>query len=395
MSLVGKFSTMSIADLIQWARTAQRTGVLTLTGEDARRIQVTFVDGRIVSSSTNEQRETYSAYLIYLGLCSDQDIAEAMAAQRATGAMLASILVHERKIGFTEAVTTLTNKTIEDLCDVFLWREGSFDFDPDAKRPAVSIGIDLDPIRIVFEGLRRADVWSRISAVIFPSSFFESVKDLADGAGWEDIRVARRVYPLLDGNTTVADVVAQLPFSRYKLYRAFSELLEKKVIRPSDVTGAVDREKRVRRTLAEAQRAAGDGRWTEALETLSGLAAANPGRRQILDELLEVMEQFRRSVYEHNFTLEDIPVVTIGQDAPAHLNIDPTDAFILSRVDGRLTVRELLRIMPISEFDALRLFKRLLTAKVIDFPQRRVASETAAHSQAPERSPKASPGSRP
>jgi len=367
---------MSMADLVQWARTAQRTGVLTLTDEATRQIQVTFVDGRIVSSSTNEQRETYSAYLVYLGLCTDEDITAAMAAQRATGAMLASILVHERKIAFSDAVITLTSKTIEDLCDVFLWREGAFAFDPAAKRPAASIAIDLDPIRIVFEGLRRADVWSRICAVIYPSSFFEPTTEiLPEETEWEDVRMARRVYPLLDGNTTVSDIVSQLPFSRYKVYRALSELLEKRVIRPSDVTGALDRERRVARKLAEARQAVADSRWTEALSILSGLATANPGRREILEELLDVTERFRRSVYEHNFTLDDVPVITIGPDATMHMNIEPIEAFIMSRVDGRMTVRDILRISPLSEFEGLRVFKRLQAAKVLDFPSRRTSAD--------------------
>lgn len=380
MSLVGRFSTMSMADLIQWARTAQRTGVLTLSDEESKRIQVTFVDGRIVSSATNEQRETYSAYLLYLGLCSDADITDALAAQQSTGVMLASVLVHERKIGFTQAVETLTSKTIEDLCDVFLWTEGSFGFDPLARRAAVAISIDLDPIRLVYEGLRRADVWSRIGATVYSSSFFEPTSEaLREGGGapWEDIRMARRVYPLLDGNTTVADVVAQLPFSRYKVFRAISELLERKLIRPSDVTGALDRERRVARKLAESRKAAADGRWTEAMETLSALASANPGRRDVVDELLSVTERFRLAVYEHHFTPDDVPVVTIGPDATAHMNIDPTEAFIMSRVDGRLSVRQILRITPVSEYDGLRVFKRLQAAKVIDFPSRRASADPA------------------
>ncbi len=79
---------------------------------------------------------------------------------------------------------------------------------------------------------------------------------------------------------------------------------------------------------------------------------------------------FRAWIYEHNFTLEDIPVVTIGPDALSHMNLAPVDAFLLSRIDGRISVRQIVRISPISEFEVLRTLKRLLSAKVIDFPKR-------------------------
>ena len=89
---------MSIADLIQWGRTAQRTGLLKLRSEDAREIDIVFRDGRIVFSSTNERRNRWRGYLIYLAL-----------------------LVREGKITYDQALATLNEKTMEDVCDVFLW----------------------------------------------------------------------------------------------------------------------------------------------------------------------------------------------------------------------------------------------------------------------------------
>src|SRR5688572_84485 len=116
MTVAGKFSTMSMADLIQWGRTAQRTGLLTLSDEEGKKkIKVVFRDGRIVFSSTNEVRERWHAYLVYHGFCSDEDIETAFKASEASGALLASILVADGKITQEQAVSTLTEKTIEDL----------------------------------------------------------------------------------------------------------------------------------------------------------------------------------------------------------------------------------------------------------------------------------------
>jgi hypothetical protein len=162
-----------------------------------------------------------------------------------------------------------------------------------------------------------------------------------------------------------------LPFSRYKIYRALSELLSRQMIRQCDVTEVFDRRKRIQRQINEAQDAMDAGRWTEAMEILKGLTTANPDRPDILEMLRTATRGFEEAVLKHNFAKEDVPVVTIGPDALTRLSLHPTEAFVLSRIDGRMTVRDILRISPMSEFDGLRAFKRLLSAKVIDFPHRK------------------------
>lgn len=88
---------MSIADLIQWGRTAQRTGLLKLRSEDAREIDIVFRDGRIVFSSTNERRNRWRGYLIYLGLTTDAEMEAAFQTKQVTGASVASILVRVKE----------------------------------------------------------------------------------------------------------------------------------------------------------------------------------------------------------------------------------------------------------------------------------------------------------
>lgn len=363
---------MSMADVIQWTRTAQRTGVLVVRDDDRRELKVAFRDGRIIFSTTNDTREMLGQYLVYRGLFTDRDIEEALKVQTATGAMLASVLAKSGKVAPEVVTAALEEKTLEDLCDAFLWKDGIFHFDPRPPVLKTSVTIDLDPLRVVTEGVRRAPVWNRVTAYIHPRAFYEtttgphSVELQA-----EDALVCRRVLQLLDGQRTVSDLFEILPLSRYKVYRAISELLDQKRIRNSDVTSVGDREKRLMRKLEEAREAVDRGRWGEAMEILEGLSTANPGRKEIFEEFLRVAEGFRESVYKHNFLAADIPVVTIGTEAVPKLRLEPTDAFILSRIDGRLTVAEILRITPVNEFEGLRSFRRLLSSKVIDFPHRK------------------------
>ena len=368
-----------MADLIQWARTAQRTGLLQLRSQEGKEIELVFRDGRIAFSSTNEKRNRWRAYLIYLGLTTGAEMEEAFRVREKTGASVASILVAQGTLTHEQATSTLTEKTLEDVCDVFLWPDGDFTFQPKVVEFGEALAINLDPIHLVFEGIRRNELWSRMNATIHPTSMFERTNEhLDDRDKWEDVRVAKHVFVNLDGNATVSELVDKLPFSRFRIYRAIAELLERRLLIPADVTAVSDRMRRTARKVDDARAAAANGRWTEAMEILQGLIVANPGRQDLIDELMSVTHGFERAVYEHNFTQEDVPVVTIGFEALSRMMIDQVAGFLLSRIDGRLTVREILRISPMPEFDGLRAFKRLLAAKVIDFPSRKAPQDILA-----------------
>jgi hypothetical protein len=374
LSLSGLFSTMSMPDLIQWGRTAQRTGVLTLESSSSSRLEVVFRSGRVIFTSTNSRRENYSRYLVFRRYCTQSDIDQALELQKRSGVMMAANLVRMGRLSEGEAIATLTEKTFEDICNVFLWPEGRFVFDPVRKPPASFLPIDVDPIEVVMEGVRRLDMWSQMSASLHPRSMFEANdRPFPDDQGaveWEDREFAELIRPMLDGTETIEGLIGKLPFSRYKIYLAVFELAANGLIQPGDATSAGDREARLRAKLLEAENAAGEGRFTEAMGLLQGLVAAHPGREDLVERLMKVAESFRESVYRENFSRGDIPVVTVGLEALSHLRLEPTDGFILSRIDGRLEVQEILRIVPVREFEALRSLKRLLDSKVIDFPLR-------------------------
>ena len=156
--------------------------------------------------------------------------------QAATGPAAAAVLVQEKKITQEQALSTLTEKTIEDVCDVFLWSEGTFEFEPTKAALKSSMTINVDPIHVVWEGLRRSEIWNRMNAYIHQNSFFESNDDAFDlTAKWEDMLVARHVFAKIDANINVAELTERLPFSRFKIYRAISELLSQRLIHPTDI----------------------------------------------------------------------------------------------------------------------------------------------------------------
>jgi hypothetical protein len=370
MSLKGLFSSMSMADLIQWARTAQRTGIVVVRRSDGPAIRkIAFDRGRIVACSSNSPREHYGRYLVNLGLASQDEIDRAVAKQRESGIMLAALLVSSGRISEAQAAATLEEKTIDSISDVFLWKDGSFEYDPAPVFMGKSVAISLDPIGLVFEGIRRADEWTQLRTVIAGSSIYEpSGQPLPEGAIVEEPALCERLLPSFDGSTSVADLLEQLPYGCYRIWRAVSDLLVNGALRAGESTGVPDRRRRFDLRMEEARLARAKGGWSEALVVLEGLAKSYPERGELTAEIAETTAGFRRWLFEEHFGLEDIPLPAIGPKAMLRLRLGPTDGFILSRVDGRLRVSDILRISPVREVDALRSLLRLLEAKVVDFP---------------------------
>lgn len=370
--LRGTFQIMSIADLIQWTRTAQKSGDLIVRDSEGKQIDVVFLDGRIICSSTNSPRERYGRYLVALGLCRPEDIEWAQEKVEETGVMTGALLVQSGRLPETLAATTLTQKTIEDLCDIFLWQDGYFEFFVSPIQLRQFLPIDLDPIRIVNEGLRRQETWHRLCGPIHSEKVLTTTgKALDPKVDWDDAVIARLVLGAVDGTRAVEDIVESLPFSRYKTTLALHQLYSGGLIIEEDQTEFGQREARIRASLEAAFAARADGRWGHAVQILEGLVEAFPRRSDLADELVQTLDGFRSAIYRHNFELQDMPVLSIGPEAVSRIELDPAAGFLLSRVDGKTTVKDLIRLVPFDETQCIRVIKRLLDARVIDFPNRR------------------------
>jgi len=361
-----------MADLIQWARTARRTGVITVRnpGQGAER-RIFLQSGQIVACASNEPRDYYGKYLVQLGYCTDDDVDRALKIQRETGIMVGAILVMVEKIPREVAISTLTLKTIDIICDIFLWADGSFEYDPAPFPAAKLVTISIDPISIALEGMRRVDGWNELRTRIHPGAVFEPTgSPFTAAAEDENEKIARFTLALLDGQRDVEEVIENLPFSRFSILEAIWQLVEGGAARASDVTAAPSRQKRMEMNLAEAVAAGQRGDWGTAVQVLEGLNAIRPDFPGLAQELASARARLTSEIYEA-IRPSDVPVVAIGSEALQNLKLTPADGFVVSRIDGRLSVAEVLRISSLSELDSLRSLKRLVAAKVLDFPSRR------------------------
>ncbi len=366
MSLSGTFESMSMAELIRWARTGRRSGVVTARHprEETER-RICLEGGAITACGSSDPRDHYGNYLLRLGYCGEDDVHRALQIQRDTGVMLGQILVMVEKMTRDDAVTTLTEKMTDNVGDLFLWDDGTFAYDPKPAPPRKMVELSIDPIALALEGIRRAEGWNALRIRYHRDSILEATGPSFSAGEYENPRVARVVLPLLDGERTIGRICGELPFSEYTIIEAISDLARNGLARASDVSAAAPRRQRLEARFAEAMDAENRGRWGTAVQVLEALESLHWEIPGLAEAVPRARVRYKQNLYETAFGPEEAPVVAIAEDRLERLKLSPIDGFLVSRIDGHSDVTEVIRASGRSEMDALRALKRLLDAGVI------------------------------
>jgi hypothetical protein len=367
LSLSGTFESMPMGDLVRWTRDGRRSGVIAVRhGREGLERRVCLDGGRIVACASSDPRDYYGSYLVRLGYCGEDDVSRALQIQRETGIMMGQILVMVERLTRDDAVTTLTEKTMDNVGDLFLWEDGVFEYDPKPLPPRKMVELSIEPAAILLEGIRRSEAWNGLRIRYHPESILESTGNPFSAAGeYENPRVARIVLPLLDGERTIGRLCRELPFSEYSIIQAAAGLVRNGLARTSDATAATNRRARLEARFAEAAAAEKRGNWGAAVQVLEGLEALHWEIPGLTEALPRARVRFKQSLYETVFPPEHVPVVALDEAAIEKLRLSPIDGFLLTRIDGHVGVTEVIRASALSEMDALRALKRLLDAGVI------------------------------
>jgi hypothetical protein len=123
------------------------------------------------------------------------------------------------------------------------------------------------------------------------------------------------------------------------------------------------------RGLAAAQRLHLTGEHERSLELAERLAARYPhlpldGLEPLILENQEALEQI---YIERLGPLQCIPVPQAGAERLDSLDLDPRAVFLLTRIDGTLSVEDLLDISGMSRFETARLLLRLRELSLLSF----------------------------
>jgi tetratricopeptide (TPR) repeat protein len=118
--------------------------------------------------------------------------------------------------------------------------------------------------------------------------------------------------------------------------------------------------------LGEAARQLRGGELPEALDLLETLARGEPGNLEV-QALLELARAALLRVYRARVgSGEGVPHLRISTAEVMKYNLPAAAGFLLSAMDGRISVDELLAVSGMDPFDALRALSNLLDAGIVE-----------------------------
>lgn len=368
----GDLSLMSAADLILWLGNRQHTGRLALQrGEHKKLIQIR--DGAAVHASSNDPREFLGQFLVNFGLVTEEQLARAFQTQQETKVMLGRILIMIGICSEDQVKKTLEFQIRETLLDTLLWSHGRFAFEstPSAAAPGEDLGVRLPLVDIHQEGAQRAQHWDAIRAV-FPHEHLSLV--VHESRVPPTLRPGTfegRIIQLARGGLMLESVKIDLHSTDFLFYARLYELYRQGILEPRE-TGPlqpfIEHSPVTPGPHADLAKAAFEqANYGEALRHAKAGAAAEPANHE-LAELTRKAEAKRVEQVRASLPPEDsVPHLLQPVELILQRRISAKERYILTRIDGNKSIREITQISPMREVEATEIFRRLREEGLIGF----------------------------
>ncbi len=372
MGIIGNLTTMSVSDLLQFLAVGRKTGALKIThGKVAKGIY--FENGFIVGSRTNDPTEYLGQVLIHYGKINEAQLQVAMEAQRKGNGRprLGQILVKQGVLRDEEVVEILKIRTLEIIYDLFLWKEAHFEFVIEDPLPTDFTRVDVEPTKVIMEGIYRADELARYRTLI-PSD--RAVMEL--GAGWTSSlgigKETRQLLYFLEKRMSVSEICYNMHTSPFAVYAQLYDLVNKGLANvagelpeiPDPVNHMPNLPEAAAELLLLARSELDNDQADRALSIIHNVLRREPKNIAAENLLIEAERKFISQVYA-KIPPTGIPRIILKPEELAKKEIGPQEGFVLSRINGDWDIESILSICPFREADSLRMIKSMLDGGII------------------------------
>ncbi len=364
MSLKGDLRTMPLPDVLQWAGSGRKTGSLHVERRSIEK-RIALRDGNIVSSWSNDPRESLGQFLIRLRLLTEEQLFRALLKQEEKGRLLGSVLVTDGLLSEDGLKRALKVKAEETLYDLFLWPAGLFEFHDGQLPENVLITFESPVTPVILEGIRRVDEWQRILQV-FPT--METTFKASSPLPADATELDRQLVALATAGRSLAEMSLELRRSDFEAaalafdLHARGHLVVDKVApasQASDPVGAIQA------LLALAYQRLSEKRFDGALKAYEDVLALDRLHQHAKKGLLATREARDRERQRQAIARDGVPTIAVDLPTLTRQNLDPHEGFVLSRVNGQWDVQSILKLCPMTEDEALLIFARLLDRGLI------------------------------
>jgi uncharacterized protein DUF4388 len=372
MGIIGNLTTMSVSDLLQFLAVGRKTGALKFTHRKVAK-GIYFENGFIVGSSTNDPTEYLGQVLIHYGKINEAQLQAAMEAQRKGGGhpRLGQILVKQGVLRDEEVIEILKIRTLEIIYDLFLWKEAHFEFVIEDPLPDDFTRVDVEPTKVIMEGIYRADELARYRTLI-PSD--RTVMEL--GAGWTSSlgigKETRQLLYFLEKRMSVSEICYNMHTSPFAVYAQLYDLVNKGLANvagelpeiPDPTSHMPNLPEAAAELLLLARAELDKDQADRALSIIHNVLRREPKNTAAENLLIEAERKFISQVYA-KIPPNGVPKIVLKPEELAKKEIGPQEGFVLSRINGDWDIESILSICPFREADSLRMIKSMMDNGII------------------------------
>ncbi|HEX3582822.1 MAG TPA: DUF4388 domain-containing protein [Thermoanaerobaculia bacterium] len=377
MAVSGNLKTMTAGDVLQWLSLAQKTGTLVVHNKSVEK-KIFFKGGRVISSASNDPREYLGQFLMSHGYLSEAELTKAMEVQRQSGILLGKILVMIEVINEEDLNRLMRLKAEEEIYDLFLWKEGEFNFVDDDLPQFEMIPLKVDVTGIIMEGMRRVDEWSRIRELIPNEALVPLVDkpvsdEILDDFDFDDAQ--RQIIRAVDGKRSIGDLVVETRSSSFTVSSTIHSLAREGYVSLTDVSAVraaahapppdVDEDEEIASFLNRAQQALRQRDFEKAQRLLKAAQNLDPNHPKVRSAVKGAESVIVSELRNAGIIDSRVPRVSKSFDEITGMNFTPNEGFLLSRINGSWDIGSLVKISPIREPDALLIFYKLWKDQII------------------------------
>jgi len=258
MALEGTLRDFSLADIFQLIGLQRKTGVLTLrSAEDV--VTISFLDGKVVAADSLHKRleDRLGQVLLRTGMIDQEQLEGALREQMETLERLGRIFLKRGIVNRDDMRRAMEKQILQVIFRVFRWKDGDYQFSQETSIDYdAELVVPISAESILMEGARMLDEWPIIEkriahrGVIYLPTPAARDAEVATAEELEELEsfefeteppvstgklritpVERDVLALLDGLSTVDDVVKKSPHSEFETCKALYTLLTRSLIR--------------------------------------------------------------------------------------------------------------------------------------------------------------------
>jgi hypothetical protein len=363
-TLKGDLAVMSLPDVVIWLANRQKTGMLVITRGGVSK-QVGLQGGNVTQSSSDDPRERLGQHLMNFGYISEQQLTVAFQTQQETGVPLGRVLIASGVMDEDRLTKALNYKTRECLLDAFEWEQGTFEFRDDAPRETELDAPTPTPLGDIHsEGMSRRAMWDEIKKVVpGPQYSLDVLAALPSNLNPFD----RRLLEFATMGRTIGEIALEMRALDFHVFARVYDLVHRSLVRaradrhprpgavppplPAEVLAPVPPASR-EELLTDMRVKLVGRRLEEAYMAAHRLLEIDPNNAEAL-----ALVQQGGGPPAPTFTLTPavVPLLKVPREQLDEYLLTSKERYVLSRIDGRRTLKQIIQVSPIQEVELMRI----------------------------------------